>query len=56
MHEGTAGTLRVAMLLLVVLGVVGTAVALAYDRHWDGTWQLAPWAMLGGSASPWRPY
>ena len=48
MQEGTAGTLRAALLLLVALGVVGTALALAYERHWDGTWQLVPWATLGG--------
>ena len=40
--DGTTGTLR-AMLLLVVMGIVGTAVALAYERHWDGLWQLVPW-------------
>ena len=48
MQEGTAGTLRAALLLLVALGVVGTALVLAYERHWDGTWQLVPWATLGG--------
>ena len=45
--EGTTGTLRAALVLLVV-GVVGTATVLAYERHWDGTWQLVPWATLGG--------
>ena len=48
MLEGTTETLRAALLLLVVLGVVGTAVMLAYERHWDGTWQLLPWVTLGG--------
>ena len=48
MLEGTTGTLRAALLLLVALGVVGTALVLAYERHWDGTWQLVPWATLGG--------
>ena len=47
-QEGTAGTLRAALLLLVVLGVVGIAAMLAYERHWDGRWQLVPWATLGG--------
>ena len=47
-REGTTGALRAGLLLLVVLGVVGTAGGLAYDRHWDGTWQLVPWATLAG--------
>ena len=34
--------------MLVVLGVVGTAGVLAYDRHWHGAWQLVPWATLSG--------
>ena len=45
--EGAAGGLRAGLLLLVVLGVVGTALALAYERHWQGPWQLAPWIALG---------
>ena len=48
MLEGTTGTLRAALLLLVALGVVGTALVLAVERHWDGTWQLVPWATLDG--------
>ena len=44
--EGSAGALRAGLLLLVAFGVVGTAVVLAYDRHWDGIWQLVPWATL----------
>ena len=24
----------------------GAAVALAYERHWDGYWQLVPWVIL----------
>ena len=48
MQEGTAGTLRAALLLLVALSVVGIAVALAFEQHWHGTWQLVPWATLGG--------
>lgn len=47
---GTTGALRAGLLLLVAMGVVGTAGVLAYDRHWDGTWQLVPWAMLAGVA------
>ena len=44
--EGTAGTLRRALAFLVALGVVGTALTLAYDRHWGEFWQLVPWATL----------
>ncbi len=35
------------MLLLVVLGVAGVALSLAYERHWLVAWQLAPWITLG---------
>ena len=46
-REGAAGGLRAGLLLLVVLGVAGTALALAYERHWQSAWQLAPWITLG---------
>ena len=46
--EGTTGALRAGLLLLVLTGVAGTAGVLAYDRHWDGTWQMVPWATLAG--------
>ncbi len=42
----TAWQLRASLLWLVLIGVVGLAVALAYDRHWDGYWQLVPWVVL----------
>ena len=45
--RGTAGDLRAGLLLLVVVGVAGTALALAYERHWQSPWQLVPWATLG---------
>ena len=45
--EGTAGGLRAGFVLLVALGVVGNGLALAYERHWQGSWQLAPWITLG---------
>ena len=48
MSDGTTGTMRAALLLLVAFGVVGVALMLAYERHWDGTWQLVPWATLVG--------
>ena len=46
-RDGAAGGLRAGLLLLVVLGVVGSALALAYERHWQSAWQLAPWLTLG---------
>ena len=46
-REGAAGGLRAGLLLLVVLGVLGSALALAYERHWQSAWQLAPWLTLG---------
>ena len=42
-----AGGLRMGLYLLIFLGLVGVSVALAYERHWDGVWQLVPWATLG---------
>ena len=39
--------LRASLLWLVLLGIVGAAILLAYERHWDGYWQLIPWATLG---------
>ena len=50
MHEeriaATAWRLRASLLWLVFMGVVGSATVLAYERHWDGYWQLVPWAVL----------
>lgn len=51
--QGEAGGLRAGLLLLVVLGVVGVALALAYDRHWQSPWQLAPWITLGVISVSW---
>ena len=45
--EGIAGGLRAGLLLLVVVGVAGVALSLAYERHWLSAWQLAPWITLG---------
>jgi hypothetical protein len=42
----TAWRLRAGMLWLVFIGIAGLAVLLAYERHWDGYWQLVPWAVL----------
>ena len=46
-RNGAAARLRAGLLLLVVMGVVGTALALAYERHWLSPWQLAPWIVIG---------
>ncbi len=43
---GAASALRGALWSLVALGVVGTALTLAYDRHWGEFWQFVPWATL----------
>ena len=45
-NEGPAGALRAGVLLLLALGVVGTAATLAYERHWEGFWQMLPWVTL----------
>lgn len=51
--DGEAGSLRAGLLLLVVLGVVGTALALAYDRHWQTPLQFPPWITLGVISVAW---
>lgn len=38
--------LRLALLGLAALGLLGTAVELVLERHWDGTEQLIPWPFL----------
>ena len=39
--------LRASLIWLVFLGIAGVAIALAYERHWDGYLQLIPWGTLG---------
>jgi len=51
--EGAAGGLRAGLLLLVVLSVVGTALALAFDRHWQSPLQMLPWIVLGIISIAW---
>ena len=53
MQEGTAGTLRAALLLLVALGVVGIAVALALNDIGTGRGSWCHGRHSTGSASPW---
>ena len=50
---GEVEGLRAGLLLLVVLGGAGTALALAYDRHWQTPWQLVPWITLGAVSVAW---
>lgn len=45
--ENTVWRLRVGLLWLVLLGIIGIAVLLAYERHWDSYLQWIPWASLG---------
>ena len=45
--ENMAWQLRVSLLWLVLLGIVGIAALLAYERHWDSYLQWIPWACLG---------
>ena len=52
-RESAAGGLRAGLLLLAALGVVGAALALAYERHWQSPWQLAPWVTLGIVSIAW---
>ena len=44
--EGVAGTLRWAMVFLVIISILSVALSLAYERHWGEFWQLVPWATL----------
>jgi hypothetical protein len=41
-----ARPLRLALLALAGLGLLGTAVELVLERHWDGLEQLIPWPFL----------
>ncbi|GAA3655065.1 hypothetical protein GCM10022224_017700 [Nonomuraea antimicrobica] len=42
---GTA-VLRLGLLALVAIGIVGAALELAFERHWQSPVQLVPWAAL----------
>ncbi|MGE0227147.1 MAG: hypothetical protein AB7I38_01485 [Dehalococcoidia bacterium] len=45
-EQGEGCALRRALLALVGLGLLGTAVELVLERHWDGVEQLIPWPFL----------
>ena len=47
-HNGRVEGLRAVLLVLVVIGLIGTAGELALERHWHGKIQLLPWVALGG--------
>ena len=51
--EGAAGGLRAGLLLLVVLTVVGTALALAFHHHWGSPLEMLPWIVLGITMVGW---
>ncbi len=44
--EEAAGALRLGMALLVAIGILSVALALAYERHWEGFWQFVPWVTI----------
>lgn len=46
-NERIAGSLRAGLFWLIVVGLAGSAISLAYHRHWDVYWQLVPWATIG---------
>lgn len=46
----SAAPLRGALVALAGLGVVGTGIELAMDRHWRGFEQLIPWVAVAAGA------
>ena len=38
--------IRIALLLVTIVGIVGTALQLAIERHWGELFQLPPWLAL----------
>ncbi|UBU12885.1 hypothetical protein [Nonomuraea gerenzanensis] len=38
--------LRLGLLALVAIGIVGAALELAFERHWESPVQLIPWVAL----------
>jgi hypothetical protein len=48
--DQSAQTLRAALIGLAALAVLGVATELALIGHWKSTTQLAPWAVLLGTA------
>lgn len=49
-NPGKLDGIRRALLLVTALGLLGTAVQLALERHWSQPWQVAPWVALLGIA------
>ncbi|SDJ46249.1 hypothetical protein [Nonomuraea jiangxiensis] len=39
-------TVRLGLLALTAIGIMGAAAELAFERHWQTTTQLIPWAAL----------
>ena len=42
------GAVWLGLLSLAMVLLTGAALVLAYNRHWDGVWQLVPWGTLAG--------
>ena len=45
-YADIALALRIGLIVLVFVGLVGVALALAYERHWQGIAQWIPWATI----------
>ncbi|WP_188197110.1 hypothetical protein [Nonomuraea sp. SYSU D8015] len=39
-------SLRLGLLALVAIGILGAALELAFERHWESPTQMIPWATL----------
>ena len=46
-HKSTLALLRVALLLILLVGMVGTGAELLLLEHTEGFWQWSPVALLG---------
>ena len=49
--QGGRERIHWALLILTTLGLAGTAVQLAMERHWSQPWQFPPWVALLGVAA-----
>ncbi len=48
--HGGRESIHWALLILTTLGLAGTAIQLAMERHWSQPWQFPPWVALLGVA------
>jgi uncharacterized membrane protein YcjF (UPF0283 family) len=49
--HGGRESIHWALMILTALGLTGTAIQLAMERHWSGPWQIPPWVALLGTAA-----